>query len=290
MRLHPSIAAACPECGGRGVCFGDGLTATARRCGCVGPCDLCRDTGRIPDVTHPRHALGKAPKIACCCGGLDTTIGLFNAAGVPSRYHAASRGTFKPSRDQHAIVTALGTWSRTYTRGSRGWVLYGDVGRGKTHLVCAALRELVFTHAVSVRFVEFTHLLAAMKAGFDRGVGAATLLGPLLDADVLAIDEIGKGRCTEFEVATMDEIVSERYNRGKTTLGTTNFSPLPTLSMGRSSINLANPGVLPGLIDRVGPRVFSRLQELCDFHELRGEDWRASASTREQVQRGGGST
>ena len=32
-----------------------------------------------------------------------------------------------------------------------------------------ALRALVLTHGVSARFVEFTHLVADLKAGIERG-------------------------------------------------------------------------------------------------------------------------
>lgn len=160
---------------------------------------------------------------------------------------------------------------------NRGLVLHGKVGRGKTHLMVAMLRELVFRHGISVRFVEFSHLLADLKAGFDQNLGAARLIDPLVAVDVLAIDELGKGRNTEFEGTVLDELISRRYNSAATILATTNYAPdaKPT---GRSVANAAEVAMgtraAPSLPDRVGARVHSRLQEMCDFLPVDGLDHR----------------
>ena len=74
---------------------------------------------------------------------------------------------------------------------------------------------------------SFSHLLADLKSGFDRGVGASSLLDPLVQVDVLAIDELGKGRNTEFEGTVLDELVSRRYNAAAPIIGTTNLSGAP---------------------------------------------------------------
>ncbi len=111
---------------------------------------------------------------------------------------------------------------------------------------------------------------------FILGGGSNVILtrdvAPLVvKVEVLAIDELGKGRNTEFEGTIVDELVSRRYNAGKPILGTTNYEP--EAARGLAAPNLAG-GAAPSLPDRVGPRVYSRLEEMCDFVEVPGEDFR----------------
>lgn len=176
-------------------------------------------------------------------------------------------------------MIGVSTWIEDYQphQENRGMVLHGKVGRGKTHLMVAMLRELVFRHGITVRFVEFSHLLADLKSGFDQKLGMARLIDPLVAVDVLAIDELGKGRNTEFEGTVLDELISRRYNSAATILATTNYSPdiKPT---GRAVANSAAVAMgtksAPSLSDRVGARVHSRLQEMCDFLPVDGLDHR----------------
>ena len=156
---------------------------------------------------------------------------------------------------------------------NRGLVLHGAVGRGKTHLLVALVRDLIFRYGITARFIEFSHLVGDLKAGFDVGRGTHSLLDPLVRVDVLAVDELGKGRNTEFEGTVVDELVSRRYNSAGTILATTNYRP--GQATGHGVGNLAQPKKTePMLTDRVGDRVYSRLREMCDFVECKGDDWR----------------
>jgi DNA replication protein DnaC len=168
----------------------------------------------------------------------------------------------------------------------KGLVLEGEPGRGKTHLLCGILRELVFKHAVAVRFVEFTHLLSTMKESFDKRGGDPVRLTSLARTPVLAIDELGKGRKTDWEIAIIDEIVSRAYNHGSLLLGTTNFAPRTgTVRPPTGAVVPGAPGTLArgdseSLQDRLGDRVFSRLREMVTFASVRGDDFRESRSLR----------
>ena len=114
--------------------------------------------------------------------------------------------------------------------------------------------------------------LADLKTGFERGSANRLVLSDLVEVDVLAIDELGKGRNTEWEGTVLDELISRRYNAAATVLATTNYAPKRT---GHATPNLTDaPATQPGLPDRVGDRVYSRLHELCDFISLPGTDFR----------------
>jgi DNA replication protein DnaC len=159
------------------------------------------------------------------------------------------------------------------TRENRGLVLHGDVGRGKTHLLVAILRELIFQHGVQVRFIEISRLLSLLKEGYSAGRSDAGLLGELGNVDVLAIDELGKGRLSDWELTIIDEVVSRRYNGMGCTLATTNYAPgdpsdTPVMNLATQTQTRQNLG------DRVGERVYSRLLQLVDFLHVEGRDHR----------------
>jgi len=201
--------------------------------------------------------------------------------GIPARHDKSTRLSFKPTNHaQSAVLARVSGWLKAYNAGEtrRGLILYGDVGRGKTHLMVALLRDLIIQRGVSVRFVEFSHLLADLKSGFQHRQSSSKLLMPLSEVDVLGIDELGKGRNTSFEGTVLDELVSRRYNADLPILGTTNYAPGPPsgLAVGNAADVDAAGRIRrqPALVDRVGERVYSRLREMCDFVGLTGEDYR----------------
>ena len=274
--VHPGARADCRDCGGTGTAIGrEWDLAVARPCGCVVRCPLCSGTGLVATGEGFR-----APRKRCLCHAVLGRMRAFDAVGIPARHADSTRANFVVSSNrQTGVLQAVTKYLNDYDREreNRGLVLSGDVGRGKTHLLVSLVRELVFRKGVSARFVEFSHLLADLKTGFDTGRGAAELLEPLVRVDVLAIDELGKGRNTEFESTVVDELVSRRYNAMRPILATTNFAT-EKAATGRAVGNAADVQVgnasAPTLVDRVGDRVFSRLRETCDFVEVKGDDYR----------------
>lgn len=252
----------------------EGERAVARACGCVSDCPLCHDTGLVSTGTERF-----SPRRRCVCQHFAQRMRTFDQVLIPARHAESTRASFIPANKlQTAVLGEITKYLDGYEAGreNRGMVLYGEVGRGKTHLLVAMLRELVFRYGITARFVEFSHLLADLKSGFDSGRGAAELIDPLVAVDVLAIDELGKGRNTEFEGTVLDELVSRRYNAVRPILATTNYAPRP--STGRAIANAAEVQVgmapAPSLVDRIGDRVWSRLRETCEFVEVKGDDYR----------------
>lgn len=268
---HPGARADCGDCHGEGYCVAPvEATAQAHICSCVSTCPFCKGTGFVA-VSDAFRARRKR----CLCQRLTVRIRSFNLAQIPRRHAESTRASFRPqNREQTAVLGMVTEYLNQFRPGAenRGLVLYGPVGRGKTHLLVGLLRELVFRHGATVRFVEFSHLLADLKSGFDVGRGTGSTLDPLLRVDVLAIDELGKGRNTEFEGTVVDELVSRRYNSARAILATSNYEPGP--ATGRAAPNMARPDARVALADRIGDRVYSRLRETCDFVPVRGEDYR----------------
>jgi DNA replication protein DnaC len=270
---HPGALPGCAIChgGGTRVIEAD-EGAVARPCSCVGRCPLCQGLGMRRESDQPR-----APVSPCVCREVQRRQRLFDEAGIPRRYALATRGSFRPQDlRQQQVMIELQRWLGDFAAGDapRGLVLWGDVGRGKTHLLASLIRELTLDQGVSCRFIEFSHLVADAKAGFDEGRGLGVLLAPLSRVTVLALDELGKGRATEFEQQVLDELISRRYNASLPLLTATNYRPGP--AEGRLTASAAE-GRQVSLADRVGDRVYSRLRETCDFVQLTGEDYRERA-------------
>jgi DNA replication protein DnaC len=268
----------CKHCHGDAfVVVRDGGRAVAPWCECVAqPCGVCQGTGFVTTGESRASAVRK-----CVCQGALARMNRFNDAGIPARHSGSTRLSFKPSnRAQSAVLARVSAWLRDFEPGQscRGLVLHGDVGRGKTHLMVALLREVILNKGASGSFVEFSHLLADIKSGFDAGHGQSRLLDPLAGVQLLAFDELGKGRNTSFEESVLDELISRRYNADLPIVATTNYAPGPStgLKVGNAADIDVNGRVRhrPALVDRVGVRVYSRLREMCDFIGVTGEDYR----------------
>jgi len=245
-------------------------------------CPACNGTGHARSEKDGAIIMGR-----CRCQMLPDRIQLFNKAGIPARYAEATFVSFAQSETGQlkdldpSAIRALGSCSQ-FVDGfepgeiNRGMALYGDVGRGKTHLLVALLRELIFRHGVAVRFMEFSRLLSLLKEGYSEGRSDAPLLTELSEVEVLAIDELGKGRLSEWELTIIDEVVSRRYNGLGCTLATTNY--LPGQPTGSAPPNLSTTQApTQSLGDRVGDRVYSRFLQLLDFVEVAGRDHRDQA-------------
>ena len=156
---------------------------------------------------------------------------------------------------------------------SKGIILTGEVGRGKTHLLIGICKTLIFEYGIPTRFVEFSRLLSLLKESYSKGQSDSKIINELVNIDVLAIDELGKGRLTEWEMTIIDEIISRRYNAMKTIIGTSNYAwKIPS---GTPTPNLAIQAFNQTLGDRVGLRTFSRLQEMCISYQVKGTDFRS---------------
>jgi DNA replication protein DnaC len=214
----------------------------------------------------------------CACRHVDARIALFNRIGVPASVAIASFESFRPWSPDHAAArTAAEDFVRKFRadQPTKGFLLYGRPGGGKTHLLCAALRALALEKGVAGRYVEFMLLLSDIRSGFDSNRGHMEVLRPLIQVPVLAIDELGKERGTDWERSMLDELISRRFNSGLTTLFATNYfledrpvAEAPGRVVRTRSAEFQREAESMTLAQRVGDRIYSRLNEMCSFVKL----------------------
>jgi DNA replication protein DnaC len=249
----------------------DGEEARAMRCACVQPCPSCSDCGMsVTDVDGDRIA---SP---CGCRNLDLRIQLYNNARIPGKFAGRWIDDLEDThKSQREVKYALLKHRDSYSPGDPGFLLWGEPGIGKTHLMCGLLAYLTLERGISGRYIDIMQLMMELKRAWAQGGWESDVISPLLAAHVLVIDELGKGRNSDFELAILDQLISSRYNAGRTLHCTSNYLPegeedAHGQQAGKSEMHLPPTN----LKDRVGERIFSRLNEMCRFVRVQGTDYR----------------
>ncbi len=286
-----------PICGAEEFCIStlaSGVSAFSLcdRCNPRLSCSVCGGSGRSTRL-NPETLQEEVDPQGCACTQKEQRVRRLNEAGLPQRYLDATL-TLPPAlhskpehlRNYQRVLGACQHFAEASEESLlRGEVpgqaffllLCGSVGAGKTHAAAAILKHIILKTGSTGRFIEFQQLLFELRNCYSKGRSEEELLAPLRRCDVLVIDELGKARSeNEWQMERLDDLVNARYNSGRITLFTTNFSPLNEQPENALSHGLRNPPASEGfwsqsLADRVGLRIYDRIMEVAQvvsFHSL----------------------
>jgi DNA replication protein DnaC len=232
---------------------------------------LCDGVGLVR-TTLPGGVIASRP---CQCQ-IEQRVSLaLRRAAIPARYEHCTLDNFDsayPGADPSlaaAHILARG-FATNYPLESRGLLLVGSIGAGKTHLAVGALKAVIEDRGAQGLFCDYRELLRLIQNSYNPQVSTTELeiLNPVVNAEVLVLDDLGAIRPTEWVWDTVSVILNSRYNDKRTTIITTNY---PALAPGVGGLREETLG------DRIGERMRSRLMEMCNQVEMTGKDFRQTA-------------
>ena len=174
------------------------------------------------------------------------------------------------NRDDYILGTKYCEHWETMYANNRGLLLYGKAGNGKTFL-SFAIANALYKQGKAVMAISISRLLSVIKDSFDKhgDLGEADVLNTVRDASLLVLDDLGVEYKTAWAYEKLYTIIDTRYRANKPTIITTNFS-LDALRENLATIDMRTRLTDPS------ERIFSRITEICAFHEVTGASWRIS--------------
>ncbi len=241
----------CPRCGGTGFEYEDHEgTPFARPCAC-------------------RRAVQDSDPLAAC--------------RIPPRYAHCTLANFEPDPQNRSQVAALqkalnfcaGFPHKGKAEEGLGLLFVGDTGVGKTHLAVGVLKELVADRGAHGQYWDFMALTREIKRSYDPDIQMTehAVLAPVIEMDLLLLDDLGAWKMSDWMLDTLFYVLNGRYMSKRPTLITTNFQDVD-----REAALRADPLLRKEfLVERIGQRLRSRLQEMCAVLKIEGPDHRAAA-------------
>ena len=241
-------------------------------------CPYCEGTGWKP------VEIGGVRRVARCeCERTQQSESLLKAAQIPRRYEHCDFESFDTRPDP--TVRMAKVYSQKLVEEyptDFGLLFAGPTGVGKTHLAVAVLRELMVRKGVPCLYYDFLKLLKDIRDSYNPVSHTSELrvLGPVLDVEVLLLDDLAASDPTDWVRETLAHIINSRYNEKRVTLITTTLSAENSKRRGNHMPSGETIPEIDRSLAQLGPTMASRLYEMCKLVEIKSGDFRKTTMQR----------
>jgi DNA replication protein DnaC len=241
-------------------------------------CEICGGVG-FEIVVHDDREFAKT--CACRAEGAKGPD-IFERLRVPARYRSCTLGNFESASSpdmrkahEQSVSFAAG-YPHTGVSAGLGLLFTGSNGIGKTHLAVAVLRDLAETRKVRGQFWDFHELMREIRSSYNPDVRMTEteVLDPIINTDVLVLDDLGAWKMTDWMNDTLFYILNQRYVHQRPSIITTNFEDKDASEIRRLDQVGGDATDREFLVERIGNRLRSRLMEMCVVIRMKGTDHR----------------
>jgi DNA replication protein DnaC len=216
----------------------------------------------------------------CDCTKRSRSDRLLQYAKIPARYALCDLDSFElsPGLTNHhheKAKLAAEKFVQEYPASMPfGLLFMGPPGVGKTHLAVGIIKGLMKQKSVPCLFRTFPELLKEIQNSYSAISQSSeyALLAPVLETEVLVLDELGAQSPSSWVKDTVSYIINYRYAESKVTIFTTNY-------LDRDELATPQKGVNYTLAERIGDQMRSRLFEMCKTVVINGNDFRQTVKT-----------
>ncbi len=241
--------------------------------------------GELPDAAAGPGSSSAATRTAsgdrrsCSCDAAERTGARCCAAPrIPRRYDHCTFENFEVHNPSHEIALPRGAavGPRHGRRSSTAAVCCSSAHRARGRRTWPSRWRERWSRSKNARvlFCEQRELLKALQSTFDDAAGRSEsdVLAPVLDVEVLVLDDLGAGRTTPWGRDVLHDLITARYNQELPLILTTNLAPgdePPARASGRTADAALT------LRERLGDALMSRLYEMCQIVRVAGNDYRS---------------
>lgn len=173
-------------------------------------CDKCKNRGDYMIKTETGEALAE-----CECMRIRRAIRELKKSGLENQIKGLGFDSYKVVDELTAKIKKLALEN---VAAKEWFFIGGQTGAGKTHISTAIAVELL-RRSVQVRYKRYMELVQSLKAKkFTSDADYYEELLPLVNCEVLYIDDLFKGKVLEQDVAIIWELIDDRYTSCKKTI------------------------------------------------------------------------